>query len=69
MLTPNSSTPDCGYYQADGGFFTSRSFHPGGVNSLFMDGSVHFLKNSINQLTYWQISTRASGEVVSADSY
>jgi len=27
---------------------TSMSFHPGGVNVAFADGSVHFIKNSIN---------------------
>jgi prepilin-type processing-associated H-X9-DG protein len=27
---------------------TSLSFHPGGINAAFADGSVHFIKNSIN---------------------
>ena len=28
--------------------FSSNSFHPGGVNVAFADGSVHFIKNSIS---------------------
>jgi prepilin-type N-terminal cleavage/methylation domain-containing protein/prepilin-type processing-associated H-X9-DG protein len=31
----------------------ATSFHPGGVNMGFVDGSVHFIKNSINS---WQIN-------------
>jgi prepilin-type N-terminal cleavage/methylation domain-containing protein/prepilin-type processing-associated H-X9-DG protein len=46
-----------------------RSQHPGGMNSVFCDGSVRFLKNSINQNIYRAISTRAIGEAVSADSF
>ena len=30
---------------------TSRSYHPGGVNALFGDGSVHFIKETINGST------------------
>jgi prepilin-type N-terminal cleavage/methylation domain-containing protein/prepilin-type processing-associated H-X9-DG protein len=48
---------------------TSRSYHPGGVNTLFGDGSVHFIKNSINVVTWRALGTIASGEVVSSDSY
>ena len=31
---------------------TSRSYHPGGVNVLMMDGSCRFIKNSIAQSTW-----------------
>jgi len=48
---------------------TSRSYHPGGVNTLFGDGSVHFIKNSINYQTWRALGTVAGGEVVSSDSY
>jgi prepilin-type N-terminal cleavage/methylation domain-containing protein/prepilin-type processing-associated H-X9-DG protein len=45
------------------------SFHPGGVNVLMADGSVRFIKNSINLRTWWALGTKAGGEVLSADSY
>jgi prepilin-type N-terminal cleavage/methylation domain-containing protein/prepilin-type processing-associated H-X9-DG protein len=47
----------------------SDSLHPGGVNALMGDGSVKFIKNSINIRTWWSLGTRANGEVISADSY
>ncbi len=47
----------------------STSAHPGGVNVVFADGSVKFIKNSINRLTWWALSTKANGEVISSDSY
>jgi prepilin-type processing-associated H-X9-DG protein len=46
-----------------------KSKHPGGANMCFGDGSVRFLKNSINLPTYCAIGSRNGGEVVSADSY
>jgi len=46
-----------------------RSLHPGGVNFAFADGSVRFIKNSVNLLTYRALSTRATGEIVSSDAY
>ena len=50
-------------------FATARSRHPGGVQALFGDGSVHFMKNSISQLVWVQLGSISSGEVVSSDSY
>ena len=47
----------------------SQSNHPGGCNMLFADGSVKFLKSSINQLTYMSLGTKGGGEVVSSDQY
>ena len=46
---------------------TSR--HPGGCNVLFADGSVRFVKSSVNMRTWMQLGTVAGGEVVSSDSY
>jgi prepilin-type processing-associated H-X9-DG protein len=52
-----------------GEFAGSRSRHPGGVNSLFGDGSVHFMKNTVNALTWVQLGSTNGGEVISADQY
>jgi prepilin-type N-terminal cleavage/methylation domain-containing protein/prepilin-type processing-associated H-X9-DG protein len=50
------------------GQFGFHSLHPGGVNFGFADGSVHFIKNSINLNTYHALGTIGFGEVISADS-
>jgi prepilin-type N-terminal cleavage/methylation domain-containing protein/prepilin-type processing-associated H-X9-DG protein len=50
------------------GQFGFRSFHPGGANFLFGDGSVKFVKNTINLTTYRAIATISLGEIVSSDS-
>jgi prepilin-type N-terminal cleavage/methylation domain-containing protein/prepilin-type processing-associated H-X9-DG protein len=74
-LTPNSNFPNCANWNtanfgpAGSGLFGSRSYHPGGVNSLFGDGSVRFVKNTVNQVAWWAIGTRSGGEVVSADAF
>jgi prepilin-type N-terminal cleavage/methylation domain-containing protein/prepilin-type processing-associated H-X9-DG protein len=62
------------------GQFGFRSQHPGGANFLFLDGSVHFLKQTIdmgnpnysapfNIGVYRNLSTRAGGEIISTDAY
>ena len=59
-----------------------RSLHPGGVNFVFGDGSVHFIKEGIEVLgglnpsngqrihgLYRKLSTRAGGEIVDSSAY
>jgi prepilin-type processing-associated H-X9-DG protein len=48
---------------------TARSYHPGGVNTLYMDGAVRFTSNSIPQLTWRALGTRNGGEVVSGADF
>ena len=43
---------------------TARSFHPGGVNVLLMDGSVRFVSDGIALATWRALGTRVGGEVV-----
>ena len=45
------------------------SYHPGGINALFGDGSVHFIKSTINLVAFRSILTLAGSDVVSADQY
>jgi prepilin-type processing-associated H-X9-DG protein len=51
------------------GQWAFRSFHPGGGNFAMADGSVKFIKNSVNMLTYRALGTRNLGEVISSDQY
>ena len=48
-------------------YLGARSYHPGGVNSAFCDGSVKFVKNTINITTWLAVGTTQGGEVISAD--
>ena len=61
--------PDPAVNALNAGQFGFRSQHPSGANFLFGDGSVKFLKETINPDTYRGISTRQVGEAISADAY
>jgi prepilin-type N-terminal cleavage/methylation domain-containing protein/prepilin-type processing-associated H-X9-DG protein len=73
VVTPNSRQNPWGFCSdaaiGDSEFAKASSNHAGGVNVLFGDGSVHFIKDSINQATWWALGTRAGGEVISSDSF
>ena len=49
------------------GWRTARSWHPGGVNVLTADGSVHFTPDAVDPLVWQSLSTRAGGEVAAND--
>jgi prepilin-type N-terminal cleavage/methylation domain-containing protein/prepilin-type processing-associated H-X9-DG protein len=77
VVTPNSKQypwntcqtcgPPCAPSEAP--FSNVQSNHPGGANFMMADGSVRFIKDSINQRSYMSLGTRAGGEVISSDSY
>jgi prepilin-type N-terminal cleavage/methylation domain-containing protein/prepilin-type processing-associated H-X9-DG protein len=73
VATPNAYSDNwtnCSAVTAGRSTITNAdSYHPGGANVCMADGSVRFVKNSINPLTWWALGTRAGGEVVSSDSY
>jgi len=50
--------PGCGSWQV-----TAKSFHPGGVQICFADGSVRYITNSISQRDYQLLHGRADGLV------
>jgi len=50
-------------------FLNANSNHPGGANFAMADGSVRFVKDSVNMQVYWSLGSRNGGEIVSADSY
>jgi prepilin-type N-terminal cleavage/methylation domain-containing protein/prepilin-type processing-associated H-X9-DG protein len=44
-------------------------YHPGGINAVFGDGSVRFVKDTMNLLVLRKIITLNGGEAVSADDF
>jgi prepilin-type processing-associated H-X9-DG protein len=62
VLTPNSYIPDC---NIGNGAVTARSLHPGGVNLLMADGSVHFISASIAMETWRAIGSVDGRETAS----
>ena len=44
-----------------------RSYHPGGVHFVMVDGSVHFISDTIEHQSYRALSTKDGGEVYGND--
>jgi len=66
-IPPNYKSFDCGNFSITASHTASRSYHPGGVNVCYADGSVHFTKDSINLTTWRALGTKGGGEIISAD--
>jgi prepilin-type N-terminal cleavage/methylation domain-containing protein/prepilin-type processing-associated H-X9-DG protein len=77
LIPPNSNQypwnscrldcPGCGALHS--GYYNATSNHPGGVNVCLADGSVRFIKNTVEMRIWWALGTRKGGEVISADQY
>jgi prepilin-type N-terminal cleavage/methylation domain-containing protein/prepilin-type processing-associated H-X9-DG protein len=73
VAPPNWTGYDCGVgssvmdVPSEHGIVSARSFHPGGVNALFGDGSVRFVKDTINLQTWRALGTRNGREMVGSD--
>ncbi|MCL2743600.1 MAG: DUF1559 domain-containing protein [Planctomycetaceae bacterium] len=64
-LPPNAKYPDfkpSAGGAADLGLFFARSFHPGGIQTLFGDGSIRFISDSIDVKNFQAMATVAGGE-------
>jgi prepilin-type processing-associated H-X9-DG protein len=60
---------DCCAQAEHAHYQVANSNHSGGVNVLMSDGSVKFIKNSINWGVWWALGTRANSETIPADAY
>jgi prepilin-type N-terminal cleavage/methylation domain-containing protein len=66
---PNSPRPNCatctGCWASTGnGTWTSRSRHTGGVQSLLGDGSVRFVSENLDIVTWQRLGARADGNIL-----
>jgi prepilin-type N-terminal cleavage/methylation domain-containing protein/prepilin-type processing-associated H-X9-DG protein len=69
-MLPNDRRRDCiQLFDFDREHLAARSYHPGGVNVGMCDGSIHFVKDTINLDTWKALGTRTAGEVLSASDY
>ncbi|QVL31918.1 DUF1559 domain-containing protein [Telmatocola sphagniphila] len=59
------SSPDATFGTEGSG--APYAFHTGGINALYGDGSVHFLTNSIDIITYASLVTMNGGEIVTGN--
>ena len=60
---PNSRS--CGFFTVLRAVMPPSSRHPGGVQLLLCDGSVHFVNNSIDLRTWRRLGSRAEQELLS----
>lgn len=66
VAPPNSRS--CGFFTYLRASMPPSSRHAGGVNLLLGDGSIRFIKDSINLVPWRALGTIRGGEVIGADS-
>jgi prepilin-type processing-associated H-X9-DG protein len=74
LLPPNSQYYNCNMEHWGGdfdapGMYNLSSYHPGGANAAFADGSVKFIKSSTAWPVIWALGSKDRGDIVSSDSY
>jgi len=67
VTTPN--TRSCGFFVQLRAVMPPSSRHPGGVNLLLGDGSVRFIKDSIDLATWRALGTRSGSEIINGNAY
>jgi prepilin-type N-terminal cleavage/methylation domain-containing protein/prepilin-type processing-associated H-X9-DG protein len=73
VAPPNWRYRDCSSWTGtldtpgEHGIVSARSYHPGGVNVSFGDGSVTFIADSVDLVTWRAMGSRNGGEVISAE--
>jgi prepilin-type N-terminal cleavage/methylation domain-containing protein/prepilin-type processing-associated H-X9-DG protein len=74
LLAPNPQYYNCNMESWGGdfdapGMYNLSSYHPGGANAAFADGSVRFIKSSTAMNVIWSLGSKAGNDFASADSY
>ncbi len=75
LLAPHDAEPEGLLFsndsdaQPDHTMVGASSNHPGGVNVAMLDGSVRFIKSTINPMTWRALASKAGGEVLDASSF
>ena len=64
---PNQGNLDANAPNNEGSATTASSFHPGGVNLCFVDGSVRFVHETIDLPLWRAYGTRQGGELMELD--
>jgi prepilin-type N-terminal cleavage/methylation domain-containing protein/prepilin-type processing-associated H-X9-DG protein len=63
-VAPNYTGRDCTILTLEQFHLASRSYHPGGVNVCLADGSVRFVRDTIEFPNWQALGTRNAGEVI-----